>query len=493
MVSARPAQAGVALVTLLVVLAWLRPIDHDESQYVAAAALTARGLIPYRDYAYLQTPLQPFVLAPVVWAFGAWAYPALRIVNALLGAVVVVASFAGMRVLGVRRGVALTCAALLVCCDIMLFSAGTARNDALPAALFALALPLVLRRERDGGERGSALLIGLLLASAAAAKISYAVPAALYGVYALCVPRHRPGWVAIGTVPAVALLAATFAAQPSGFWYGVVRFPTMAPADYYLATGRAWKLGQGAKAFDMLKFLALGPALLALASVVRTRERRWPSVLEWLILAGLLAALLPTPTWRQYLLPVLPPLFVRLAELWNAHPPRRGVRIAAVVFAVAGLAPSMEALLKAAGGVPMTAAMRDGGAIRDALDRRGVGGAIATLSPQFVPATRRAIDPRFAAGPFHFRSRTLLGPDDEAALGLVSRASLDSALTHAQPGAILVGGEGRWTSGDDALDAVLADCAEARGWRRVAVRGTRFTLYLPGGRARVGRSAISAP
>ena len=72
---------------ILCALALVRPIDHDESQYVAAAVLTAHGLLPYRDYAYLQTPLQPFLFAPLAWMAGVAAWPALRLANALLGAV----------------------------------------------------------------------------------------------------------------------------------------------------------------------------------------------------------------------------------------------------------------------------------------------------------------------------------------------------------------------------------------------------------------------
>ena len=54
------------LAVLLCLLAIARPVDHDESQYVAAATLSGAGLIPYRDYAYLQTPLQPLLFAPIV-------------------------------------------------------------------------------------------------------------------------------------------------------------------------------------------------------------------------------------------------------------------------------------------------------------------------------------------------------------------------------------------------------------------------------------------
>ena len=485
----RPAWAAAALVLLLVGFALVRPVDHDESQYVAAAVLAARGLIPYRDFAYLQTPLQPLVLAPFAGGLGIWTYPGLRIVNALLGAVAVGASFTAMRGAGVRPTRALACAALFACCDVLLFSAGTARNDALPAALYALALPPILRTERGSGSRASAVLIGLLLAAAVATKISYALPAAAYGVHALCVRRHRPGWVLLGAAPVAALVAATWTASPLGFVYGVLLFPATAPGDYYLAAGRAWKLTLWAKAIDTIKFLALGPALLALAYVGHRRRR--PMLLDGLILAGLLAALLPAPTWRQYLLPILPPLFVRLAQLWEAQPPGRGLRIAAVVFAAAGLAPSIEALVLAGGGTPMGAAMRDGRAIGAALDATRAGGAVATFSPQFVPAARRPIDPRFAAGPFHFRGRGLLAPADEASLKLVSRGTLVSAFAAQPPGAILIGGEGHRTSGDDGLDAILARWAVAHRWRTVPVRGTAFTLFVPRQRSRAALLPIS--
>ena len=61
----RTAFAFVALALWLVAIALLRRLSIDESQYVASAVLTAKGLLPYRDYAYLQTPLQPFAFAPL--------------------------------------------------------------------------------------------------------------------------------------------------------------------------------------------------------------------------------------------------------------------------------------------------------------------------------------------------------------------------------------------------------------------------------------------
>lgn len=479
-IRSRPLHAVAALAAVLVLLALIRPLDHDESQYVAAAVLTAHGQMPYRDFAYLQTPLQPFLFAPFALLFGGWAWPGLRIVNALLGVVAVSGVYRAARTGGARAEPALLACALFACCDILLFSVGTARNDALPVALLASALPLVMRAASDRGTRASAVLAGLLLAAAAAAKLSYALPAIGYGLYALYDRRHRPLWLIAGALPVAAVLIATMSSAPQGFLFGVFDFPAHAPDQYYRAIGKAWKLGTGTKLLDLFKFLALGPALLCLALASRFRWRaKGGRAIDWMIVAGLVAALMPSPVWRQYLLPMLPPVFVRLAIGWQSVWPGRRTRIALVVFACAGIAPSIEAVVRAVRGVPMIDAMRQGAAIRTALDAAGVAGPVATLSPQFLPATGRLPDPRFATGPFYFRSRGLLGANEEVANRVVAKDTIGIHFRR-PPAAILTGGEGAWTSGDATLDRILAGWALRNGWKVVPVPGGRFTLYVPG-------------
>ncbi|SOB79627.1 4-amino-4-deoxy-L-arabinose transferase [Sphingomonas guangdongensis] len=476
----RPALAGAVLLAVLVALAWMRGIDHDESQYVAAARLTAAGLLPYRDYAYLQTPLQPFAFAPLVWLFGPLdlAWPALRIANALLGGLTVAATWRAMRTAGVDERTATMCAGLFATCDILLFSAGTARNDALPAALFAVALVPILRAERGDGTMGGALLAGLLLSAAAAAKVSYALPAATYGIWALLHHRHRPTSVALGALPSIVLVAALAAAAPDGFAFGTLIFPARAPAEWYAATGRAWKLGLAIKAIDTAKFLALGPALLALVLVARWGR---PSLLAWLTLAGVASALLPSPTWRQYLLPALPPLFVMLALRLERLPPARGWYRAFAGFAAIGLVPSIVAVTSGTGMIVGVAETR-------ALAVQSVGGTVATLSPQFLPDNALP-DPRFATGPFYFRSRALVTASREARLHLVSHPRLTASFAMRPPDFILVGGEGTWASGTDELDRLLERWAVTRGWGRVDTGG-RLRLYAPPAARRAALPAI---
>ncbi|RMB27462.1 4-amino-4-deoxy-L-arabinose transferase-like glycosyltransferase [Sphingomonas sp. PP-F2F-G114-C0414] len=458
-----------ALAIILITLALLRPVDHDESQYVAAAALTAHGLLPYRDFAYLQTPLQPYLFAPIAALAGAWTWPALRIVNALLGIATMACVHTAARTLGAKPKAALACAALFATCDILLFSIGTARNDALPAALLAAALSLIARAQTRDATRNRALLIGLLLAAAAAAKISYAFPALAYGLYALIHRRHRPGAILLGTLPVIVFVAWSYTTSPAGFVFGTLTFPARGPAEYYAS--RPWKMSLPAKAIDSLKFLALGAALPALILVARDASRRRAiGLFEALILAGLVAALLPFPTWRQYLLPVLPALFVRLSLIKR---PGRPWRVALGVFAIAGLAPSIAALASP-DGLSLAQALREGRTLGRALDRRGIGSPIATLSPQMLPAANRLPDPVFATGPFYFRSTSLLDPQQERALHLMSRTR-----TRVTGAPILTGGEAADTSGDASLDHALAAWAIRSGYRSVAVPGTRFTLYVP--------------
>ncbi|WP_425230927.1 glycosyltransferase family 39 protein [Sphingomonas sp.] len=455
-----------ALALLLAALALLHPIDHDESQYVAAAVLAAHGLLPYRDFAYLQTPLQPFLLAPVTWTAGRFAWPVLRIVNSLFGAVAIRCVFGAAREIAGRR-TALAAAALFGCTDILLFAAGTARNDALPAACLAGALWLAIRAERARGSRWQAVATGLLLAAAAAAKLSYALPAMVYGMWALWQHRrHRPLFVMLGAAPVGLFVACMWRLSPQAFGFDVFTFPVAGPADFY--ADRPWKLSRAAKLADTVKFLALGPALVALLMVVR---RRMPALLVLLTVAGLIAAMLPTPVWRQYLLPMLPPLFVLLSHRWGRTPPGAAVRALMGMFAVAGLAPTAVAL--ASGQPSVFAAMREMAAVRAAMDRAGAAGPVATLSPQFLAATGRLPDPRFATGPFYFRSRSLQPPGGELVQHVISARALPCVPL---PRMVLVGGEGVWTSGDPRLDALLALAATQRGYRGVPVG--RWTLYV---------------
>src|SRR5690348_15774729 len=144
-ISRRGAFAIAGLALWLIVLAFVRKLSIDESQYVAAAVLTSKGLLPYRDYAYLQTPLQPFVFAPLQWLFAGHVLIATRLANAALGAGTMALVFGTARRMGATSAAALAAAAMLAVCEPFTWSAGVARNDMLPAVLMMIGLFVIAR------------------------------------------------------------------------------------------------------------------------------------------------------------------------------------------------------------------------------------------------------------------------------------------------------------------------------------------------------------
>ncbi|WP_206366471.1 glycosyltransferase family 39 protein [Sphingomonas gei] len=475
----RPA-ALAALVLVFALFAMARPIDHDESQYVAAAVLSGEGLLPYRDYAYLQTPLQPLLFGSVAKLLGAYAYPGLRLINAVLGALAVMFVYRAARAAAVGVRPALIAAGLFAATDILLFGTGSARNDALPVALLAGALWLIIAGEGRRRTPLAAFCAGLLLAAAAATKASYALPAAAYGAWTLLDRAHRPLWVAVGAALPTALVLGLASLAPEAFRFGVFTFPADAPRQYFASGGKGYKLTLAFRLIDLAKFLALGAALPALLLVAsRLRAWRGHARIDWLlhllIGVGLISAVLPEPTWRQYLLPLLPPLFVRLARVWDDSQ-LQWQRFAFTAFALAGLAPTVIAFGSAAvEGIPMVRVLDEGRAIDRALDAAGAHGPVASTAPQLLPGAERLPDRRFAAGPFFLRSKALISEADERRFHLVSVGRL---RPNDLPPVVLLGGEARWSGGDPGLDSEIERIAEPRIAKRLKVGDGRLRLLL---------------
>ncbi len=260
-------------------------------------------------------------------------------------------------------------------------------------------------------------------------------------------------------------------------WRGDVRRD--GPVSLYTAIGKAAELGPLQKAQDLLVALLLGTGFPALGLVVlsawRARRRaggidRTPGFLLAMLLAGGIGAALPTPTHRQYLLPLLVPLFVALGPvLAAARTPRDGRRVVALlaIFGLAGLfGTARQAARNVAGTdrLPALAAERDADWIGARLAERGAHGSIATFSPERMVDSGLAIDPRLATGPFVFRSGALLRADTATALNVLIPANLVAGLDLFPPAAILTGYESRRRNGVVPLDAYLDNYVRARGY-----------------------------
>jgi len=459
-ISRRGAFAFSGLTIWLLALAFVRPLSVDESQYVAASALTAHGLLPYRDYAYLQTPLQPFVFAPLHLLFPGHLLLAIRLANALIGAATAVLVYLTARRIGASERAALIAAALLVTCQSFAWSVGVARNDMLPALLMMLGLFAIA-----GGRSAFA---GIALGLAAGAKISYAVPAAAVFVAIVWTDRKSARWfavgVAIGLLPSLILIGLA----PQAFLAEAIVFPATAPAQYYASIGKAWRLGP-ARFGQLLMTAAIGPALIAAMEVAR--RNMWRDPLRRTMLAaaigGLVSAAVNKPFQIFYLLPALPPLFVLAALLFD-QPRPRWLTGAWGLFVLSGLVPVAGWFVKASQGVPALDAERRTHVLAAALHEQHVEGPVATLAGQYVAK----VDPRFAGGPFLYRTRGFLSREQAREWHVVTKEE-PGTLAETSPSAFV---SGSYPDVQPAEELELAAQARALGYRPTGT-AEGFTIW----------------
>ncbi|MBA3667490.1 MAG: hypothetical protein H0W65_07195 [Sphingomonas sp.] len=485
--TARRVAVALMLFALLSAFAMMRELNHDESQYIAATQLALTGL-PYRDFAYLQTPLQPMLFAPLAALFPHHLFVALRLVNAACGAGAILLLWVALKRAGVGDKAAWIAAGLMTLSAPLLLAAAVARNDALPALLFCASLALLAGPQKPRNVALAALLLG----SAAAAKISYAIPAAALMAMAVAGPRDVKerlplapliGGFAVPTafVAILALLA------PDAFWFEVIRYAVEAPREWYGATGRTGALGTG----HVVKFLRnglYGPMLAALliCGVAAWRARPWQAaerasmtIFALLLAASIVAAFLPNPTHLQYWVPALPPLFLCLGMALDRRQPLAWYgKLLLAGTAVAGLAETSVGVVHALReGLPAFRIERDAAALRRLLDAHGVSGPVAGIVPERFADSGRPVDRRFVTGPFLFRTMHLIS-SDEARRWHVMPFGQVSTLREEPPAAIVTLAAPEEYRGDAFLKRKLDQAAVEAGFVPIGRAGPMI-LWLP--------------
>lgn len=476
----------------LAVRAFANPVDHDIDQYVGGAMLAADGLRPFVDFIHLQTPLQIPLWSPVVAAAGRAAFPVLHLVTILCGLATVAVTYAAARRHGAAAGGALAAVLLMALAEPFQYSATTLRNDATAALFGTLGMAAALWGVRSARPLPP-LLAGLFWGLAASTKLSYLVVATFGGGALLWLAARGQvrarvfGFAVLGAVAGLLPSLSAAIAAPDAFGWGVYRYASEAPFAWNEANGRADRLTLLDKPLNALRILAEGPALIAILLLAAGRAlRRGPPdaevrLLDMLIVGGIVAGLMPTPVQRGYFLPLLPPLFVRLAPClapWVRH--RKRIPVALLAFgAFVGLVRlPVLATLAAIRGVPAVAVQREGDWIGRTMRAEGTRGPIATLSPRLVLASGEPLDPRFATGVFVFRTGWLLSGDRAHAFNAATPATLRGMLDAAPPAAIVTGyeaGRGRFPL---APDTALVRYARDRGWTAHRSPYGRATLYL---------------
>lgn len=462
---------------------FVRGLNHDEGQYVGSIALMRRGW-PYIDFAYLQTPLQPLVLAPMSLIPAGWLLVAARVANGLF-------AFATLWILGSSlKGRAkpeniLIALAALACTEPFLWGASLARNDALPMLLQAGAVAFLLRSIDAQKRLIDWLLAGLLLGLATSTKINAALPAA--GAFLFVLLRSRQDGlkppVAFGIGAAIGLSACfIFAAiAPSQFHFGVFTYSLRAPAQWWSSVGRSGMLEPSHRIARLLRFSSEGVVLVGLTAAALDRRRSdHRLLLDLMVIGGMIGAYLPKPAYPQYLVPLLPSLAPRFALALDnlAGRLRRSVLVLTTICGALGLQYTVHQAVRA---------WKNGPGLVDALDqgrqaaRLASGRPIVTLSPEVIAGVNTNLDRGFVTGPFLYRTFGPLSADAQRLGYSPNWQRIDAALDASPPGAILVGEERRpQPAHPQGLDGPLVLWAEAHSYHAVPLGKRGFTLFIRG-------------
>lgn len=485
------------LAIALPLLAIISPINHDETQYIAAAQLASEGLVPFRDFLYLQTPYQIYFFAPLFSIFGESGFIAARVATGMLGAGIIATTFFTLRAAKVQEAQAAICCILLWLCHTFVFSVTVVRNDALPALLLAIAILIAARllSWRSESERRVVpwFIAGALLGLAAGTKVSYLAPALAFAgfpawAFLLKATPLRNAFtqsasIGLGLVAALLPLLWFREIAPLAFDYGNFGYHAEAPLAWYAANGLEDRLTPLAKVRDVLLTLVRGPALFALAIYgwLRLRSFRNRNVqspflilIDVLILAGLAATIAPTPTWRQYAMPLLPPLFIGLGLVWGdvGDKPSNtpfAAKLALLIAAIIGIGQPVFQLWQGTLGSdasPLTIS-KEGAYLAKEARNAGLAGESVSLSPEVVLASGLPLDPTFATGPFAYRTGSMIPPADRRTMKVTSVATIEAYLEQNRPDTIVTGYENFDHVDALGLETPIEAYAKANGYRRI--------------------------
>jgi hypothetical protein len=313
----------------VVVIIWLpyalvargRLIDPDEGFMLIAAQLVLDGRVPYRDFFFQQMPLTPYVtagwmaLTGVSWESG-------RLLSAVL------ATLTGVLVVGeVRRLLGSTWWAL-VAMVLFAFSAmgtgwlATAKTYALSTLLLTASV-VVISRAR--GRLGWLFVAAVCLGATVEARLFLAVPVGGLLLLAMWQNRSPRAWLAVLGGFGLALLPALgfLLMAPDAFLFDNLGYHTSRTTAGFIGAPRQ-KLAvvAGLLGFDrgdefvsvfnwQLPLLLLGTLASSVWLLRQKRQLSAPMVAVALVAA---VSILPTPSFSQYFVVLLPPAIILVVQ-----------------------------------------------------------------------------------------------------------------------------------------------------------------------------------
>jgi len=270
----RPTGALATLIALLALAAitglaymnlWHGNLNQDEGWYLNAAREVAAGERPYRDFAYTQAPVLPFVYAPITPLVEQHGLLAGRIFTQILGlgSILFAALLAARLAPGRRRSAFVFCLVLAGVCIFQSYYTTVVKTYALTA--FFLTGGCLLAACASRKLWWLAVPAGFLLALAAGTRISAGLALPIIGLTMLA-QRKRVGdaaWFSFGIGGILGLALAflpAYLAAPEGFRFGILDYHAgrTAPDPLLLKAGFLSRLAQD----YLVAFVCLAAILL---------------------------------------------------------------------------------------------------------------------------------------------------------------------------------------------------------------------------------------
>lgn len=309
-----------AAVVLGAAAVWLGGLNQDEGWYLYAANLVHEGRMPFRDFAYTQGPVLPYVYSAFTGVWRTLGLLGARLFTLALGAsgIVFAAALARRRAPdGAKSAAALTVCLLLGANLYHLYYLSIPKTYAL-ASLFVLVGFFLA----SFGGAAAAAAAGLSLAFAAGTRISLGALLVVVGLHLLATRRwQRLLWFCIGGLAGLALVYLPFLCDAGA------RAGLIAAQRYHAARGGfdpVWTIGSLSRLVRWyLPVFVVGGLGVAGALAGGRRDGRRPadgaSVLLWGFAAVFAVQLLAPFPYEDYQVPVMGLLAayaaVRFAEL----------------------------------------------------------------------------------------------------------------------------------------------------------------------------------
>jgi hypothetical protein len=307
---AKPSSIALALLVPAVIVAVVmvpaaarRPLDGDEGFYALAAKLVAHGKTPYVDFWFLQAPLLPYVYGTWERLFGESWY-------LLRGLSVVLTIALGCMVYWhvLRRWSSRRLAVIAV----VLFATTPLGFQWFPTIKTYALSTLLLFAAYVWAESSSAkawFVAGFLTGLAVDVRLLFATVVIVFLVYA-----RRDAWrflvgLAVGLVPALWL----FVIGPGRFINDTLRAQTTR-SHASLPSNLFGKIRTVGRVLVEPHFLLLAVVAVVLIAVCIRRRQRLPLSVAIAATLGL-TNLLPTPSYAQYFVTLIPFLAVATIEL----------------------------------------------------------------------------------------------------------------------------------------------------------------------------------